>query len=34
MSDFYDAAHESGSAPEALAKVQRDWLVKPLFPGD
>jgi tetratricopeptide (TPR) repeat protein len=28
MTDFYDAAHESGNAPEALAKIQRDWLVK------
>jgi tetratricopeptide (TPR) repeat protein len=28
MSDFYEAAHERGSAPEALAKVQREWLVK------
>ena len=28
MADFYDAAHESGSAPEALSKVQRAWLVK------
>jgi CHAT domain-containing protein len=28
MSDFYDAAHESGNAPEALAKIQRAWLVK------
>jgi CHAT domain-containing protein len=28
MSDFYEAAHESGNAPEALAKVQRDWLVR------
>jgi tetratricopeptide (TPR) repeat protein len=28
MSDFYDAAHQSGNAPEALAKVQRDWLIK------
>jgi len=28
MSDFYDAAHESGNAPQALAKVQREWLVK------
>jgi CHAT domain-containing protein len=28
MSDFYEAAHESGNAPESLAKVQRDWLVK------
>jgi CHAT domain-containing protein len=27
MSDFYDAAHRDGNAPEALAKVQRDWLV-------
>jgi CHAT domain-containing protein len=27
MNDFYDAAHESGSAPEALSKVQRAWLV-------
>jgi CHAT domain-containing protein len=26
MTDFYDAAHESGNAPEALAKIQRDWL--------
>jgi len=26
--DFYQAAHESGNAPEALAKVQGDWLVK------
>jgi hypothetical protein len=24
MSDFYGAAHQSGNAPEALAKVQRD----------
>jgi tetratricopeptide (TPR) repeat protein len=28
MSDFYGAAHQSGNAPEALAKVQGDWLVK------
>ena len=28
MSDFYEAAHHSGNAPEALAEVQRDWLVK------
>ena len=28
MNDFYDAAHESENAPEALAKVQREWLVK------
>ena len=28
MSDFYDAAHKSGNAPEALAEVQREWLVK------
>ena len=28
MSDFYQAAHQSGNAPEALAEVQRDWLVK------
>jgi hypothetical protein len=28
ISDFYDAAHESGNAPEALAKAQRNWLVK------
>ena len=28
MSDFYDAAHKSGNAPEALAETQRDWLVK------
>ena len=28
MSDFYDAAHLSGNAPEALAEVQRNWLVK------
>src|SRR5260370_41561003 len=28
MSDFYDAAHDSGNAPEALAEVQRRWLLK------
>jgi len=28
ISDFYEAAHESGNAPQAIAKVQRDWLVK------
>jgi len=28
MSDFYDASHNSGNAPEALAEVQRKWLVK------
>ena len=28
MSDFYDAVHQSQNAPEALAKVQREWLVK------
>jgi CHAT domain-containing protein len=28
MSDFYDATHESGNAPGALAKAQRNWLVK------
>ena len=28
MSDFYDAAHHSGNAPEALAEVQREWLLK------
>jgi tetratricopeptide (TPR) repeat protein/CHAT domain-containing protein len=28
MSDFYDAAHHSGNASEALAEVQRKWLVK------
>jgi hypothetical protein len=28
MSDFYDAAHKTGKAPEALAEVQRNWLVK------
>ena len=28
MSDFYDAAHKTENAPEALAEVQRDWLLK------
>jgi tetratricopeptide (TPR) repeat protein len=28
MSDFYEAAHHSENAPEALAEVQRNWLVK------
>src|SRR5271165_4148272 len=28
MSDFYDAAHNTGKAPEALAEVQRNWLIK------
>ena len=28
MSDFYDAAHDSGNAPQALAEVQRKWLLK------
>jgi hypothetical protein len=28
MKDFYEAAHNSGNVPEALAEVQRDWLVK------
>ena len=28
MSDFYEAAHNSGNAPEALAEVQREWLVQ------
>jgi CHAT domain-containing protein/Tfp pilus assembly protein PilF len=28
MSDFYQAAHDTGNAPEALADVQRDWLLK------
>jgi tetratricopeptide (TPR) repeat protein len=28
MSDFYEAAHKTGNAPEALAKVQRNWLLK------
>jgi tetratricopeptide (TPR) repeat protein len=28
MSDFYEAAHNTGNAPEALADVQRKWLLK------
>ena len=28
MVDFYATAHRTGNAPEALAKVQRDWLVR------
>jgi CHAT domain-containing protein/Tfp pilus assembly protein PilF len=28
MLDFYEAADRTRNAPEALAKVQRDWLVK------
>ena len=28
MSDFYEAAHKTGNAPEALAEVQREWLVQ------
>ena len=28
MSDFYEAAHTTGNAPEALAEVQRNWLLK------
>jgi CHAT domain-containing protein/Tfp pilus assembly protein PilF len=28
MLDFYDAAEKANSAPQALADVQRDWLVK------
>ena len=28
MVDFYEAAHRSGNAPQALADVQRDWLIK------
>ena len=28
MSAFYQAAHTSGKAPEALAEVQRNWLLK------
>jgi hypothetical protein len=27
-SDFYEAAHKSGNAPEALAEVQRNWLLE------
>jgi CHAT domain-containing protein len=28
MTDFYAAAQRTGNAPQALADVQRDWLVK------
>jgi tetratricopeptide (TPR) repeat protein/CHAT domain-containing protein len=28
MAQFYDAAHKTGNAPQALAQIQRDWLVK------
>jgi tetratricopeptide (TPR) repeat protein len=28
MTAFYQAAHNTGKAPEALAEVQRDWLLK------
>jgi CHAT domain-containing protein len=28
MVDFYEAAHKTGNAPQALADVQRDWLVR------
>jgi len=28
MLDFYDTAFKNGNAPQALADVQRDWLVK------
>jgi hypothetical protein len=28
MRDFYENALRSGNAPEALAQVQRDWLVR------
>jgi CHAT domain-containing protein len=28
MSDFYEAAHNTRNAPEALAEVQRNWLIK------
>jgi CHAT domain-containing protein len=28
MSDFYEAAHNTGNAPEALAEVQCEWLLK------
>jgi CHAT domain-containing protein len=27
MSDFYEAAHKGGNAAQALAEVQREWLV-------
>lgn len=28
MGEFYEAAHKTGNAPEALASVQRHWLIK------
>ena len=28
MVDFYTAAQKTGNAPEALADVQRDWLIR------
>jgi hypothetical protein len=28
MLDFYNAAEKTRNAPQALADVQRDWLVK------
>ena len=28
MAAFYEAAHQTGNAPQALADVQRDWLVR------
>jgi len=28
MSNFYEAVHQTGNAPQALATVQRDWLVR------
>jgi tetratricopeptide (TPR) repeat protein len=28
MSNFYEAVHQTSSAPQALATVQRDWLVR------
>ena len=28
MSDFYEAAHHTGNAPEALARGARKWLLK------
>jgi CHAT domain-containing protein len=28
MSAVYQAAHNTGKAPEALAEVQRNWLLK------
>ena len=28
MLDFYEVADKTHNAPEALAEVQRDWLIK------